>query len=89
MQPGVAAIKNIPVASQFYWPAPIGTPLYVTGLSEWLAGRGERVIGLIDDPDKRAEIGAQGGAHVEVKVARNAVLKQYAELMTGRSATCR
>lgn len=62
MQPGVAAIKNIPVASQFYWPAPIGTPLYVTGLSEWLAGRGERVIGLIDDPDKRAEIGAQGGS---------------------------
>jgi colanic acid biosynthesis glycosyl transferase WcaI len=47
----------------------------------------DAVIGLIDDPGKRAEMGAGGRAYVEAKVARDVVLRRYVELMTGRPPT--
>jgi len=47
----------------------------------------DAVVRLIDNPEKRAEIGAQSRAYVEVEVSRDAVLKRYANLVTGQPAT--
>lgn len=47
----------------------------------------DAVIGLIDDQKRRTEMGIRGRAYVETTVARDVVLKHYAELMTDRPAT--
>ena len=43
-------IAEVLIVSQFYWPEPIGTPLYVTDLARWLAKRDTRVTVLTERP---------------------------------------
>ncbi len=43
----------------------------------------DAVIGLIDDPSRRAEMGARGRRYVENTVARDVVLSRYAGLIAG------
>ena len=47
---GSVGLTAILIVSQFYWPEPIGTPLYVTGMAEWFAARGNRVTVLTGRP---------------------------------------
>ena len=48
---------------------------------------GDNLFVLIDDPVKRAEMGARGRSYVEAEVARDVVLQRFVELLTGKPAT--
>lgn len=42
--------KQLMIVSQFFWPEPIGTPLYVTDFARWFAARETKVTVLIGRP---------------------------------------
>lgn len=43
-------MDSLLIISQNYWPEPIGTPYYVTGLAQWMAKKGTRVSVITGRP---------------------------------------